>query len=158
MSAVLQDPLLEFRPMTDADLAAVMEIELTAYTHPWSEGIFQDCLRVGYCCWVLTRGNEIIAYGVMSVAAGECHLLNLCVKPELQNQGYGALMLDFLLGLAGKHQADTAFLEVRPSNIFAIKLYQHAGFDEVGIRRNYYPAEFGREDAIILARSLILEQ
>ena len=155
MSAVLQDPLLEFRPMTDDDLGAILEIELIAYSHPWSEGIFQDCLRVGYCCWVLTNGMEIIAYGVMSVAAGECHLLNLCVKPDLQNHGYGALMLDYLLELARKHNADTAFLEVRPSNEFAIKLYQRAGFDEVGIRRDYYPAEFGRENAIILARSLI---
>lgn len=157
MSAVLQVPELEFRPMTDADLDAILEIEVTAYTHPWTEGIFQDCLRVGYCCWVLKKGFEVIAYGVMSVAAGECHLLNLCVKPELQNRGYGAMMLNFLLSLACKHNADTAFLEVRPSNHFAIKLYQRAGFDEVGVRRNYYPAEFGREDAIILARSLILE-
>jgi [ribosomal protein S18]-alanine N-acetyltransferase len=155
MSAVLQDPLLEFRPMTDADLDAILEIELTAYTHPWSEGIFQDCLRVGYCCWALTKDFEIIAYGVMSVAAGECHLLNLCVKPELQRQGYGKLLLESLLELACKHKADTVFLEVRPSNKYAIKLYQHAGFNEVGMRRNYYPAEFGREDAIILARSLI---
>ena len=91
----------------------------------------------------------------MSVAAGECHLLNLCVKPELQNQGYGMLILDYLLDLARMHNADTAFLEVRPSNEFAIKLYQRAGFDEVGVRRNYYPAGFGREDAIILARALI---
>ena len=155
MSAVLQDPLLEFRPMTDDDLGTILDIELIAYSHPWSEGIFQDCLRVGYCCWVLTNRTEIISYGVMSVAAGECHLLNLCVKPDLQNLGYGALMLDYLLNLARKHNADTAFLEVRPSNEIAVKLYQRAGFDEVGIRRDYYPAEFGREDAIILARALI---
>lgn len=154
MSAVLKDPLVAFRPMNESDLADIMEIETAAYTHPWTERIFQDCLRVGYCCWVLLRSRTIIGYGVMSVAAEECHLLNLCIQPEEQNQGFGSIMLEKLLTIARKHKADTAFLEVRPSNAIAIKLYRRAGFDEVGMRRNYYPAQFGREDAIIFARSL----
>ena len=155
MSAVLKSPVPELRPMKDNDLGEILEIEFSAYTHPWSEVIFQDCLRVGYCCWVMIKNFEIIAYGVMSIGAGECHILNLCVKPDMQNNGYGGLMLDHLLGIARSHHADVAFLEVRPSNEFAIKLYQRAGFDEVGMRRNYYPAIIGREDAIILARSLV---
>ncbi|HKK15801.1 MAG TPA: ribosomal protein S18-alanine N-acetyltransferase [Gammaproteobacteria bacterium] len=154
MSAVLKDPLVEFRPMNESDLADILQIETIAYTHPWTERIFQDCLRVGYCCWVISRAGIIIGYGVMSVAAAECHLLNLCVHPDEQNRGFGSMMLEKLLYIARKHKADTAFLEVRPSNINAIQLYRNAGFDEVGMRRNYYPAEFGREDAIILARSL----
>ena len=154
MSAVLKDPLVAFRPMNESDLADILQIETIAYTHPWTERIFQDCLRVGYCCWVVSRAGIIIGYGVMSVAAGECHLLNLCVHPDEQNRGFGSMMLEKLLYIARKHKADTAFLEVRPSNIKAIQLYRNAGFDEVGMRRNYYPAEFGREDAIILARSL----
>ena len=155
MSAVLKDPLLEFRPMTEADLDTVMSIEVTAYSHPWTRGIFQDCLRVGYCCWTLEEDGLVIGYGVMSVAAGECHILNLCICPESQNTGYGALLLEKLLEIARKHRADTAFLEVRPSNEPAIQLYEHAGFDKVGMRRDYYPAEFGREDALIFARSLL---
>ena len=155
MSAVLKQPLPDFRPMTETDLAGILEIEHSAYTHPWSPGIFQDCLHVGYCCWVLEQADQIIGYSVMSVGAGECHLLNLCIRPDLQNNGYGALLLEHLLEIARSHHADTAFLEVRPSNAYAIKLYQRAGFNEVGMRRDYYPAITGREDAIIFARSLV---
>jgi ribosomal-protein-alanine N-acetyltransferase len=155
MSAVIKKAAPSYRPMTDADLQVIMEIEHCAYSHPWSAAIFQDCLRVGYCCWILELDREIIGYCVMSVGAGESHLLNLCIKPELQNKGYGALLLDYMLDIARSHHADTAFLEVRPSNQNAIRLYQRAGFDEVGMRRDYYPAFIGREDALILARSLL---
>jgi ribosomal-protein-alanine acetyltransferase len=155
MSAVLKDSVPELLPMSESDMAEIMEIEQSAYTHPWSEGIFRDCLRTGYSCWVMRLEATLIAYGVMSVGIGECHLLNLCVKPEMQNHGYGRAMLDYLLDIARGHDADTAFLEVRPSNHFAIRLYEKAGFNEVGLRRNYYPSYYGCEDAIILARSLI---
>lgn len=155
MSAVLKNPLVSFRPMCESDVPDILKIETTAYTHPWTERIFQDCLRVGYCCWVMARSDSIIGYGVMSVAAGECHLLNLCIHPDEQNRGFGSMLLEKLLYIARKHKADTAFLEVRPSNACAIQLYRNAGFDEVGMRRNYYPAVFGREDAIIFARSLL---
>lgn len=154
MSAVLKSCLPGFRPMIESDLDEILAIEHSAYTHPWSDVIFQDCLRVGYCCWVMISESEIIGYGVMSVGVGECHILNLCVKPDMQNKGYGALMLDHLLDTASKHHAEMAFLEVRPSNRHAIKLYQRAGFDEVGVRRNYYPHFVGREDALIMAKSL----
>jgi len=155
MSAVLDDPLLSFRPMVDVDLNAVLTIEKNAYLFPWSETIFRDCLHVGYCCWVLEFDGKLIAYGVMSVAAGECHILNLCVSPDVQNNGLGSTILDNLLEIARTHGAEIAFLEVRPSNQQALYLYNKAGFNEVGMRREYYPAEFGREDALILARSLI---
>ena len=155
MSAVLKDEMAELRPMMDADVADIIAIEQSAYTHPWTAILFEDCLRAGYCCWVLQQDVAIIAYAIMSVGAGECHILNLCVKPEMHNHGYGSVMLDHLLTIARSHHADTAFLEVRPSNQNAIKLYAGAGFNEVGIRNNYYPAISGREDAIILARSLL---
>jgi ribosomal-protein-alanine N-acetyltransferase len=154
MSAVLK-PRISFRPMLEEDLPAVIEIERAAYEFPWSENVFRDCLRVGYCCWVLERDALIQAYGVMSVGAGESHILNLCVRPDSQGQGLGSTMLHYLLDLARKHRADTAFLEVRPSNGAALRLYNRAGFTEVGMRRRYYPATGGREDALILARSLL---
>jgi ribosomal-protein-alanine N-acetyltransferase len=155
MSAVIKLPQLQFRPMAECDLPAIMEIEVNAYPFPWSNIIFQDCLQVGYCCWVLERDYELAAYAIMSIGAGESHILNLCVSPQFQGQGLGGTLLDHMLEIAQKHKADTAFLEVRPTNFGAIKLYFKAGFDEVGIRRNYYPAKCGREDALILARALI---
>ena len=155
MSAVLKDQAADFRPMAYADIAEIIAIEQSAYMHPWTEILFGDCLRAGYCCWVLQLEGGIIAYGIMSVGAGECHVLNLCVKPEMQNNGNGSAMLEYLLDIARSHNVDTAFLEVRPSNRAAIRLYEKAGFNEVGLRSNYYPAIVGHEDAIILARSLV---
>ena len=157
MSAVIKESDPDFRPMSEEDLEAVLHIEKSAYPFPWSRAIFQDCLRVGYCCWVMEQGEAITGYGVMSVAAGESHILNLCVQPESQGLGLGAVFLDYLLEIARKHKADTAFLEVRPSNDIARRLYQRAGFDDVGMRRNYYPAKDGREDAVIMARNLSVD-
>ena len=154
MSAVLRRPEFVMLPMLGEDVPAVMEVETAAYPFPWTEGIFRDCLRVGYCCWVLKREEEVVGYGVMSVAAGECHILNLCVHPSLRGQGQGRVMLRCLIGIGRNHNADTAFLEVRASNRSALRLYEAEGFCEVGIRRGYYPAAEGREDAVIMARSL----
>lgn len=155
MSAVIKEARLGFRPMLEEDLDVVIAIEVSAYAFPWTLNIFQDCLRIGYCGWVLERDGRIIGYGVMSIAVGECHLLNICVQPEYQSMGYGEMLLDYLLDLARKHQAEMAFLEVRPSNDHALRLYQNKGFDEVGMRRNYYPSHSGREDAVIMACSLV---
>lgn len=155
MSAVLKPAPVRCRPMTEADLRQVLGVEVAAYEFPWNHTIFQDCLRVGYCCWVIEQDFAIVGHGVMSVGAGECHILNLCIQPDMQCLGFGRILLDQLLDVARKHRADTAFLEVRPSNEIAKRLYLHAGFDDVGMRRNYYPARRGREDAIIMARSLL---
>lgn len=155
MSAVLEQLEPGFRPMLEADLDEILAIETAAYEFPWSSAIFQDCLRVGYCCWVLEQSEVVAGYGIMSVAAGESHILNLCVAPQIHGAGFGRVLLEYLLHLARQHEAQTVFLEVRPSNAAAKRLYFSAGFDEVGIRRNYYPAAVGREDAIIMARSLI---
>lgn len=141
MSAVLNQPFMVFRPMVEQDLPGIMLVEGAAYEFPWAEGVFRDCLRVGYCCWVLEMEDVIVAHSVMSVAAGESHILNLCVHPASQNNGLGKEMLNHLLDLARQHRAEIIFLEVRPSNKVAIKLYQGAGFDEVGIRTDYYPAK-----------------
>jgi len=154
MSAVVKESVVNFRPMEEQDLTDILAIESLAYEFPWNRVIFRDCLRVGYCCWVMERDGLIDGYSVMSVAVGESHILNLCVHPESQGRGYGAVILDFMLDIARKHKADSIFLEVRPSNETAKRLYRQAGFDEVGLRRNYYPASSGREDAIIMARSL----
>ena len=154
MSAILKEPALEFRPMQAADLPDVLEIERKSYPYPWTQTIFSDCLHAGYSCWVAGRGGVIEGYGVLTVAAGESHLLNLCVRPESRGQGIGGKILSHLVSIARRHDADVIFLEVRPSNESAIKLYKNEGFNELGRRRDYYPTESGREDALILARTL----
>lgn len=154
MSA-LPSGAVSLRPMRVADLDAVMAVELSAYPYPWTLGIFEDCLRIGYCCWVAESDEGVIGYAVMSAAAGEAHLLNLCIAPTRQRAGLGRRLLEHMLGLAREHRADTMFLEVRPSNDAALRLYRDAGFVEVGTRRAYYPAARGsREDALVLARTL----
>ena len=142
------------RPMTAADLPEVLAIEQRVYEYPWTEGIFRDCLRAGQCCWTIRETSSLVAYGVMSVAVGESHLLNLCVEPDYARRGYGRGLLEHLQGLALRHHATVMFLEVRPSNRAAVGLYSDNGFAEVGLRRGYYPATKGREDALVMAREL----
>ena len=154
MSAVLKQATIVFRPMSEMDLEHVMAIERSVYEFPWSIGIFQDCLNVGYCCWILEQEDRVSGYGIMSVLADEAHILNLCIKDDLQSNGLGKEMIDYLIDLAMVHHADVMFLEVRPSNRQALKIYEKSGFDEVGSRKDYYPAKFGREDALILAKQL----
>lgn len=155
MAANLQEPISNFRAMRPQDLEAISRIELSAYPHPWTLGIFRDCLSSGYECWVLERSGELIGYGVLSVASGEAHVLNLCVAPSEQGAGLGRRILSRLLDLARWHHAERVFLEVRPSNTHAIALYDRVGFNEIGRRPNYYPGKRGREDALVMAMELL---
>lgn len=149
-----QREALRLRAMQLADVGRVMPVERAAYEFPWSEGIFRDCLRIGYCCRVLEDGAVLVGHGIMSVAAGECHLLNICVHPDYQRRGLGRQLLLHLLDVARRRHACIAILEVRASNTAAFALYDGLGFHEVGIRKDYYPRRRGREDALVLARDL----
>jgi len=142
------------RPMRGADVGEVVAIERAAYQFPWSEGIFRDCLRVGYICRVVSVDRQVMGYGVMSVGAGEAHVLNLCVADGFRCRGAGKKLLLCLLERAHAAGMAEAFLEVRPSNTGAIRLYQSIGFEQVGTRRGYYQAVNGREDAAVLKLSL----
>ncbi len=155
--ANLRADCLLFRSMTLDDVPVVMSIEKAAYKYCWTEGIFRDCLRVGYDCWVVTdpSGTWIVGYGILSYAVGEAHVLNVCAHPALRRRGIGRLVLRYLVDKARRLGADTVLLEVRPSNEAAIQLYSSMGFNEVGIRRNYYRADKGKEDALILALTLL---
>lgn len=137
--------------MRREDLSEVLEIERASYPYPWSQTIFGDCMQAGYSCWVGMRNNVIQGYGILSVAAGESHLLNICVRQEARSQGVGRKMLRHLMAIARRHDADILFLEVRVSNTVARDLYLQEGFNELGTRRDYYPDTRGREDALILA-------
>lgn len=127
-----------------------MEIELSAYPHPWTHGIFCDCIRVGYECWGLQLAERLVAYTIFSHAAGESHLLNLCVAPGLQGRGLGRLLLGHAFRQARQAGCSHMFLEVRPSNSAGIRLYLKNGFAVVGERPGYYRSDEGREDAIIM--------
>ena len=146
-------PLL--RRMREADIDAVMEIELRAYPFPWTPGNFRDCLRAGYAMWVLEDEVGLVGYAAASVQAGEAHLLNLCIDPKLQSRGQGRRLLRAMRQVAKGHGAERMFLEVRPSNKHAIALYHDEGFNEIGRRPRYYPDHDGRrEDAIVMAMEL----
>ncbi len=143
------------RRMLSEDLPRVMSIERAAYEFPWTEGIFKDCLRVGYPAWLYEQAGESKGYGVLSVAAQEGHILNLCVDPRYQRQGVGSALLRVLMTTARACQAQSLFLEVRESNQKARALYERFGFNEIGIRKRYYPGRNGREDAIVLGLELL---
>ena len=140
--------------MTAADLDAVMAIENAIYPHPWTRGNFDDSLAAGYHCWVVECGGEPAGYCVVMIAAGEAHLLNLSVAAKWQRRGIGREALGFIAGLAREYGAGKILLEVRPSNAAAIALYSSAGFSGIAVRRDYYPAGAGREDAIVLELAL----
>jgi ribosomal-protein-alanine N-acetyltransferase len=140
--------------MTPFDVAGVAAVERSSYPFPWSEGIFRDCLRVGYLCRVAECDGEIVAYGIVAMGAGEAHVLNLCVNEAMRGRGVGRQMLKLLVERSVQAGMQDVFLEVRPSNLHAIALYQSVGFIEVGRRRGYYQAVDGREDALVLKLSI----
>ena len=147
-------PEVHIRPMVEIDLPEIAAIEQASYAFPWSENIFRDCLRVGYVCCVAEIDDIVVGYGIMSTGAGEAHVLNLCVGEEWRNRGLGGQMLAHLVEFARSLGVVEAFLEVRPSNTAAIRLYQSQGFSQIGVRRGYYQAVGGREDAVVLRRTL----
>src|SRR6516164_2258906 len=147
-------PEVAIRAMRGVDVADVVAIERASYQFPWSEGIFRDCLRVGYVCRVVTVSRQVMGYGVMSLGAGEAHILNLCVGETYRCRGVGRRVLGALIERAAAAGMTDAFLEVRPSNTAAIRLYLALGFEQVGMRRGYYQAVNGREDAAVLRRAL----
>jgi ribosomal-protein-alanine N-acetyltransferase len=163
MSAQLQ-PNLSLRPMHIGDLDAIMQIEPTIYSHPWTRGNFSDSLNSGYSGWVLEditlgKTSEMIGYALMMRVLDEAHLLNLSIIKHRQKQGLGRYLLEHMIVIAKRHKAANMFLEVRPSNISAIALYENMGFCEISVRRGYYPAdpkisETGREDAVLMGLAL----
>ncbi len=153
MSAVPRDATV-FRPMGRDDLAQVMAIERDLYPFPWSEGHFRDSLNAGYSCWVCASDGEVVGYAVMMLAADEAHVLNIAIARPWQGRGLGRRLMQHLIGLARGYGAREIFLEVRPSNTVARRLYHDMGFNEIARRRGYYPAQGGREDAILMAKTL----
>ena len=153
MSAVLE-PAIELLPMSERDLDEVLRIEYRAYSHPWSRTNFADSISSGYSCWVCRIGGEMVGYYVLMMAVDEAHLLNIAVAEKRQGLGFGARLLRQAMNAAWAAGASTLLLEVRPSNDRALALYRHFGFRQIGVRRGYYPAAGGREDALVLTHVL----
>ncbi len=157
MSAVIREQMHgrpALWPMREQDLEEVMAIESAIYSHPWSRGNFADSLRAGYECRVLRFAGELLGYFVVMVAAGEAHLLNLSIAAVHQRAGRGSALLAQAAELARSRRARSLFLEVRPSNRGAQALYTRFGFRKIAVRRGYYPASEGREDALVLTLAL----
>jgi ribosomal-protein-alanine N-acetyltransferase len=144
-------PAIEVRAMRREDLADVSAIEVASYEFPWTPGIFGDCLRAGHSCWVLSCEGEIAGYGILSIAAGEAHVLNVCVGAAYRGRSLGRYLMRRLLDVARWNGAEQIFLEVRPSNPIAQALYESLGFSLIGRRPRYYPARDGREDALVMS-------
>ncbi len=153
MSAVLKIKY-QFRPMQMDDLESIMAIEPQIYPYPWTRGNFSDSLNSGYSAWVMVLNEQIIGYSLMMLVLDEAHLLNLSVAKSYQKQGLGRTLLEHMVSIARKSQMANMFLEVRPSNISAIVLYENMGFNEMAVRRKYYPAANGREDAVLMGLAL----
>ena len=142
------------RRLSQEDVDRIYEIEQLAYPHPWSRGLFVDCLNAGYTCFGLQIGRNLAGYTVFNWAAGEAHLLNLCVHPDWQHRGYGSLLLEYAINHVASHENKAMLLEVRISNPRAEKLYKNRGFKVIGRRPAYYQSGEGREDAIVMSLKL----
>lgn len=154
MSAVLKAAAPRLVPMLADDLDRVIGIERDIYDFPWTRGNFEDSLAAGYSCWLFLDGNELIGYCVVMLAVDEAHLLNLSIARSAQGQGYGRNLLEAAIAAIRAHGATAMLLEVRPSNSIGRQLYLSAGFAQVGMRKDYYPALRGRENALVLRRKL----
>ena len=151
MNAILAP---QFAPMNVEDIDAVTAIESRIYRFPWTRGNFADSLSAGYGAWLMKEGGRVIGYALMMVVQDEVQLLNIGIAPEHQRLGLGSALLQHVCLVARRHGAARMFLEVRPSNGPALALYRRHGFAEIGLRRGYYPANDGREDALVLAVAL----
>ncbi len=154
MITPIRETPVHIRTMVRDDLPLISDIERRSYDFPWNHGVFRDCLLAGYCCIVIERGDLVVGYGILSIAAGEAHILNLCVDPDYRQLDYGKRLLDEIMMRARQAEVAEMFLEVRPSNEHAIALYQKIGFRQVACRPAYYQAREGREDAAVLSKVL----
>ncbi len=145
---------VEFFPMNERDLDTVAALEASLQVFPWSRGNFADTLGVGHSAWVLRVGGDLIGFSVVMTVIDEAHLLNIGVCQRYQGQGYGARLLRHAMENARLNHVSKLFLEVRPSNERAVELYRHFGFRQIGLRKGYYPATLGREDALIFDKEL----
>lgn len=153
MSAVLK-LVHKIRLMREADIPAVLLVEKDSYEFPWSAGNFHDSIYAGYSAWVYEAGGEIIGHLVLMSVMDEAHLLNITIAPAWRRQGLGRVLLEHAMDATRQKSVKTLFLEVRPSNKPAIAMYENMGFEAFALRKAYYPAQQGREDALVMRKVL----
>ncbi len=165
MSAVLDEsqsrftlPAFAYRAIRDGDIGAVATIEKDVYAFPWSPGNFRDSLLSGYQCWGCWAENQLIGYAIIMVAVEEAHLLNFAIARAWQGRGAGAKFLGFVVEESLRIGCEMLYLEVRPTNVIGRRLYERFGFKQLGLRRDYYPAVSGREDALFLGLNIAAEK
>ena len=153
MAAMFEESV-EIQPMRPADLDAVLAIEYSVCDFPWSRANFADSMASNYSCRVCRVDNQLAGYFVLMQAVDEAHLLTIAVAESHQRRGLGARLLRQAMTVGQAGGATTLLLEVRPSNTKALAMYRHFGFAQIGVRRGYYPAAGGREDALVLTHPL----
>ena len=152
MSSLQNSLLTDYTNMDKIHVNDVLSIEYESYNYPWPEKIFYDCIDNNYLCRVLVLNSCVIGYVISSIVLDECHIMNLCIKKKFRGLGYGGYLLSELHQEIKKLECRVIFLECRPSNASALSLYKNAGYNEAGLRKNYYPVPNGHEDALILAK------
>jgi len=146
---------VDVKTMSVSDVPTVGQLERRNYLFPWTDGIFRDCIRAGYRCFVLCHSSAIIGYTVLQIGYRESHVLNICIDAPWQGRGFARQLLQYLEGVSIAERAEMMFLEVRPSNPRARSLYERCGFNEISVRPNYYDGPKGREDAVGMAKTLV---
>lgn len=139
-------------PMQAEDIDHVLSIEQSIYAFPWTRRNFEDSLASGYTARLMRDGTQLLGYAVMMQVVDEVHLLNISIIPERQHAGLGSLLLEFLCDEARSHGTLRMILEVRQSNVAGRAFYGRHGFTQIGERADYYPAEQGREAALVMER------
>ena len=154
MNAQLKSANVSFREMQASDLDALMQIETVNFPFPWTAGNFKDSINSGYTCLVLEIDNALVGYAILMMVLDEAHLLNISVAPSWKGKGWGRYLLNHMMQIGREKGGLNMFLEVRPSNVSAITLYESIGFNEMGVRPGYYPAHNGRENAVLMGVAL----
>ena len=154
MNVQLNQPNISFREMQAADLDAVMKIETVNFPFPWTVGNFNDSINSGHICLVLELDDAVIGYAILMMVLDEAHLLNISVSSAWKGKGWGRHLLNHMMQVGRDKEGFNMFLEVRPSNVSAITLYESIGFNEMGVRPGYYPAHNGRENAVLMGVAL----
>ena len=154
MNAQLKSANVSFREMQASDLDALMQIETVNFPFPWTAGNFKDSINSGYTCLVLEIDNALVGYAILMMVLDEAHLLNISVSPSWKGKGWGRYLLNHMMQIGREKGGLNMFLEVRPSNVSAITLYESIGFNEMGVRPGYYPAHNGRENAVLMGVAL----
>jgi ribosomal-protein-alanine N-acetyltransferase len=154
MNAQLNQPNISFREMHASDLDAVMQIEIVNFPFPWTAGNFKDSINSGQICLLLEIDEAVIGYAILMMVIDEAHLLNISVSSAWKGKGWGRHLLNHMMQIGREKGGLNMFLEVRPSNVSAITLYESIGFNEMGMRPGYYPAHNGRENAVLMGVAL----